>query len=78
MRLYTLKLVLTLLDQPSIHLNFNDSALLLTLGVNDAIEINVLLSSINTSVKVRVTADVQCEYTLKLKMESKIQRPLNC
>ena len=50
---------------------------MLTLSVNGAIEINVFLSSINTSVKARVNADARREYTLKVRVESKIQRQLN-
>ena len=42
-------------------------ALMLMLGVNDAIEINVFLPSVNASVNVRVNADGRCEYTLTQK-----------
>ena len=47
---------------------FTPSVLVLTLismiGVNDAIDINVLFYSINASVNVRVNADVRYEWSL--------------
>ena len=38
--------------------------LTLTLGVNDAIESSVFLSSINASINAIVMADVRCDYVL--------------
>ena len=39
---------------------------MLMFGVNDTIEINVFFGSINTSVKVIVSTDGRCEYTLRI------------
>ena len=40
--------------------------LMLMLCVNGSIEINVFLSSVNTSINVTVNADVWCDYTLRI------------
>ena len=38
--------------------------------MNEAIETNILLSSVNTSINVRVNADAQCEKVLTVKKPS--------
>ena len=57
-------------DSESFHLNFDTSVyivftLILTLHVNDVIQSNVFLLSLNTSVNPRVSADVRCKCGLK-------------
>ena len=39
--------------------------LMLTLGVNDAIEIYLFFSNVTASVNTMVNADVRCEYTVE-------------